>query len=158
MSVEALLARHGLDLLGVAHTAMVFCPPDDPQLAVKVGFDADDGWPAWAAWCQANPGPHVPLIASCEWIVVGGRRRMFVAAVERLYPTIIGSRWIKACPAGKRDPLVLAAHVEAEHPGVARLLRAARDAFPSGRWDLGSGNWLERETGEIVMTDPLSRA
>ena len=156
--VEGLLARHGLELLGVAHTAFAFSPPDAPHLAVKVGLDPDDGWPAWAVWARQNPSPHLPRVASLDWIVTGGRRRLFVAAVERLYPSLVGRRWIKACPGGKRDPLALAAHVAPSHPSVAALLRAAAAAFPAGRWDMGGPNWLERQDGTLVLNDPLSRA
>ena len=157
-SIEALLARHDLTLLGAAHTAFAFAPPDDRRLAIKVGLDPEDGWPAWATWCQGNPGPHVPRVGELAWFSAGGRPRLFLAAVERLHPTLVGSRWIRACPAGKRDPLALADHVEAIHPGVAALLRAAAQAFPAGRWDMGGPNWLERDDGTLVLNDPLSRA
>ncbi len=156
-SIEELLARHDLQLLGVADTAFAFAPPDDRSLAIKIGFDPDDGWPAWAGWCSRNPGPHVPRIVACDWITVAGRPRLFVAAIERLYPTLVGSRWIKACPAGKRDPLRFADHVEGTHRSIAAMLRAAGAAFPGAHWDMGGPNWLEREHGTIVLNDPISR-
>ncbi|MCW6508198.1 hypothetical protein [Lichenifustis flavocetrariae] len=131
--------------------------PDDPW-AVKVGFDGEDGWPAWAAWCSAHPGLHVPVVHSCQLFAHAGHYEGFVAIVERLWPTDLARPWLADGHGLKREPLRLADLVSANHPGVAAMLRAAAEAFPTGRWDMAPSNWMRRADGVPVLMDPLTRA
>ena len=41
---------------------------------------------------------------------------------------------------------------------MATMLRAAGRAFPNGCWDMTPSNWMERDCGTLVLTDPLARA
>ncbi len=84
-----------------------------------------------------------------------GRAVGFVGLVERLRPTMVATRWLKADRWLKREPMQLARLVEAEHPGIAAMLRRAAAAFPDARWDAGPSNWMEREDGTLILTDPL---
>ena len=153
--LERRLAAAGRPLLGCGDAALVVgC---GPRWALKLGFDGDDAWPAWARWCRANPSPHVPVIAALQVLEHEGRQVAFLAIVERLHPTLVAARWLKGDRMMKRDPLRIAAIAEPTHPGVAALLRAASVAFPNARWDAAPSNWMERDDGTLVLTDPLTR-
>ena len=162
-SLEALFAQHRLNLLGFADTAFVFSRPERPDQVVKVGIDVEDGWPAWAAWSRTYPSPHVPVIHSCTWVHDGaGRPQLFIGLMERLHKTAVARPWIR--PDGgsvnsaiKRDPFALADLVEAEHPSIAAMLRAAGKAHPTAHWDMTPSNWMARADGTLVLTDPWSR-
>lgn len=157
-SLEQLFAQHSLDLLGFADTAFVFARPERPDQVVKVGIDVEDGWPAWAAWSRTCRSPHVPVIHSCTWVHDGaGRPQLFVGLMERLHRSTVLRALIKADWSLKRDPPRLADAIEAEHPTVAAMVREAGRAFPTARWDMTPSNWMERASGELVLTDPISR-
>lgn len=149
-------ARAGKELLGCGDAALVWARTSDDWV-IKVGYDGADAWPEWVVWCRVNPGPHVPLVHACQLFEHAGRREAFVAAVERLQPTLVAARWLKDDRDLKRDPMRLAGHVEAEHPTVAALLRSAAAAFPAARWDMAPSNWMERASGDLVLMDPISR-
>ncbi len=151
------LGRIGKELLGSGDAALVWSWPD-AAWAIKLGFDGDDGWPAWADWCQSNPGPHVPVVQRVVRFDHAGRTEGFFGVIERLRPTDVARTWLAADRTLKRRPLCLAAQIEGNHPTVAQLLRDAADAFPGARWDLAPANWMARSDGELVLTDPLSRA
>lgn len=65
------LAVAGRTWLGSGDAALVLGA--GPRWALKLGYDGDDAWPAWARWCQANPGPDLPVIGGVEVLVHDGR-------------------------------------------------------------------------------------
>lgn len=151
------LARLGKELLGHGDAALVWGRPDEP-FVIKVGYDGADGWPAWAAWCMKHLGPHLPVIHACHVLEHDGERQGFVGVIERLWPTDVPTGWLATDRGLKRDPLRLAAMIADAHPSVAAMLHDAAAAFPAGLWDMAPSNWMVRDSGEIVLTDPLERA
>ena len=152
-----ILAGRGSALLGAGGFSVVVADPECPRTAIKIGPSLSDAWPAWAAFALDNPGPHVPVVHSLRWIWSrSGAPLFYVAEVERLQPTDAARAWLADCPEGRRMPCALAAYLDDTHPGIAALLRAARRAFPAGTFDMGPDNWMERDDGTLVLTDPLS--
>ncbi len=154
--LEQRIAQAGREVLGFGDAGLVLGA--GPRLVVKFGYDGADGWPAWARWCQDQRSPHVPVVHAVHVVEHEGRPVAFVGIMERLQPTLFAARWLKADRSLKYDPFRFADLVEATHPSVAAMLRAAAAAFPNARWDATPSNWREREDGTVVLNDPISRA
>lgn len=85
---EIRLKRHGFARIGegcwsgAEHATAVLAKPE-ADAVVKVGFVPDyDPWPAYAEWSIRNPGPFTVPVRSIRW---HGRRRFYVATMDRLY-------------------------------------------------------------------------
>lgn len=161
-TLERRMARTGARVAGVGATAFVMTQASQPDRVVKVGYDVSDPWPIYAAWCRPENhptpmSPHLPVIH--EFHNLGGAEHPmgYAAVVERLHPCARSVGWTWTCEAGRRrkhPPLVFAALVESEEPGLAAIVRRLVREFPMARWDLAASNLMQRADGTVVLTDP----
>jgi len=61
-TADNLEAYSDLSVLGQGHFSIAVCFKDEPDVVYKLGLKKEDSGAAYAAWCRANPGPHVPVI------------------------------------------------------------------------------------------------
>lgn len=64
--VQQTLERAGFTWLGCGHFSVVVGHPEHPNRAFKFGLKKEDSGAAYAAWCRANPGDHVPTVYHTE--------------------------------------------------------------------------------------------
>lgn len=81
------MMRWKYTFLGAGYYSAVFQHPRNPDRVIKLG-PLDDGWLAYAAWCEAqrsSGNPHLPIIHSIRRYEKHG---LFIAVMERLDQTV----------------------------------------------------------------------
>lgn len=131
-----------------------------PGTVVKHGGDLRDGWLLWAAYCMSRPRPskHLPRILALH---VDLDREKFFALIEKLEennrPTRLrgGSVYqitTKPTSPGERPPNTAVAALRGACKWIAGFYN--NDDFAS--LDCHIHNWMRREDGTVVLTDPFS--
>jgi hypothetical protein len=64
--IRQVLEEGGFTWLGAGHFSVVVAHRDHPERAFKFGLKKEDSGAAYAAWCRANPGDHVPEVFHTE--------------------------------------------------------------------------------------------
>lgn len=144
------LEQAGYEVLGCGHFSIVVSHPAFPDIAFKASIRKEDSGVAYAAYCRANPGRHIPVIhhmemfKSCTVIVMPKYRPLgwseeydgpYYAAVDGLYGEPASN---------KRSEAVAAAAIRKYFKG-------------SARFDLHRQNAMWDEVNDcLILTDPVS--
>lgn len=174
--------RHGdndvrIEVLGTGHFSLAVVYEDDPSVVYKIGLKKEDSGAAYAAWCRANPGPHVPVIheirrySSCyivkldRYYAVDKSHEMEYMTATMMNAVLCEKDWhyYYYYPVnGTSATRVLLEQAYCVLPGeVIDTLRAIRRFFDGvATFDLHTDNvmWssLDPDTRRLIITDPVS--
>lgn len=162
--VDALHLRRGYDILGKGAYSTVLAKRDSNRV-IKVNRVLDD-WLDYVVWAARNgyAGNAAPKIYSYRRIK-GSRHDFYVAVVERFEST--ASEMYDAKPRLVNLSYKVGGYIKGYVSEVelstlecpSEMVRFARDfseAFHDAGFDIHSGNWMVRDDGTLVLTDPIA--
>src|SRR6266446_2469563 len=140
------LEKRGYEMLGIGMYSRVWGKPGSSKV-IKVGT-TNDSWLTYIVWAMSKGyvGNHAPRVDSFK---VNGQEGYFVAVMERLRRLNTGNCKLmnKLTPDTNSITDTVPEWKTFSKEFTARFGRHN---------DLHDGNWLQRENGELVLTDPLS--
>ena len=145
MSIDK-LRRAGIVVLGSGCFGSALLSPCG-GFVLKVCWQEYDGYPIYARWAKANPGPHIPAIFYTAQI-----GKTFVAAMPLL---------AELSPAQEREVLEQRQRgfmSQSDHDTeLSKAIRLVCDELGDFcTIDMHNGNFLADQNGTIYITDPLS--
>lgn len=141
------LLRSGIVVLGSGCFGSALLSPCG-DFVLKVCWQEYDGYPIYARWAKANPGPHIPAIFYTAQI-----GNTFVAAMPLL---------AELSPDQEAEVLVqrqrgLYCAPRADDTELAKAIRLVRNELGDFcNLDMHCGNFLADQNGTIYITDPFS--
>lgn len=153
--VDNLLESLGFDVLGNGCFSTVFTHKSFPGYVVKlVRGCRDEANITYLAWARANPSPHVPNVHHLK------RYKTCQVAVLDLMTSIVdedgegcGPKYDEFMDSGAEWP-----KAHHKHP-LAKVAYSIKEFFNDiARWDLHSGNVMVDKSGQLVITDPITRS
>lgn len=155
--------RAGFNLLGAGYFSMVFSHKDHPEHAFKVGLKKEDAGAAWAAYCRAHVGPHLPKILYMDrmsnvWVAIMPKyeKNWGNEGLLKLAHNIM--RRGEPVQAAEWAGIELASGSAFQHDRAFLDTAAAAGAFFKGmvRVDLHGENVMRDADFNLIMTDPFS--
>jgi hypothetical protein len=159
------LRKRGYEELGRGCFSAVLAKKNSRRV-IKVNFRADP-WLDYVVWAAkaGQAGKFAPKVFSYRRFNIGRGSEFYVAVMERLN----GNAYELAHTNRPRHRAYLAltqfmrnrddakgVTAERELPGAITFAVLFRTAFQGKRFDLHEGNFMQREDGTLVCTDPLS--
>jgi len=143
------LRKHKFQELGSGLYSDVFAPAGSDRV-IKVCRSCDD-WPKYIFWAtkMGYAGTIAPKVHSFHFIEKD-HRSFYAASMERLYPLTEEARDLRKQAlfrlySGTRSPEALK---------IKAFIEELQTQFPMAD-DLHDGNWMCRQDGSLVITDPL---
>lgn len=130
----------GLQKLGAGSYGAVFRHPTDYNLVIKVGYDKEDGWLDYAAFCMMHRPGNPELMEVHDLRIF---RHCFVAVMERL-ETAYNNADVQYLRRNWREGTLLTPKLEELYLAVGPF------------YDLHEGNIMQRN-GQAVIVDPVAR-
>lgn len=159
-SFQLALQKKGFEQLGSGVASTVMGHPSSDKV-IKI-IRSVDGWMDYVKWAtkEGYSGTFAPKVYSYKWLDKGG---FGLAVMERLDTTL--SRLPQTHDyslmhkiidhAVRYENKMSETMVDLAIPGVGKFLRELRVKFGT-RLDLHGGNFMIRNTGDLVLIDPVS--
>lgn len=146
--------------LGMGYYSAVFTMPEyfGKDAVIKACVDPGELGFVYLAHCMQNPGPHLPVVYYVERIFgVGGKAIGYVAVLKKLRP-LNGKE--------KAEFLAEMGHtvrhtIKPPTPGASSFHCQAHNIFSQfgqfAGWDLHADNVMYDESGNLIITDPITQ-
>lgn len=141
------LRKAGIVVLGSGCFGSALLSPCG-DFVLKVCWQEYDGYPIYARWAKANPGPHIPAIFYTAQI-----GKTFVAAMP-LLAELNRDQEAEVLAQRQRGLYSAPSAADTELSKAIRLVRDELGDFCT--LDMHLGNFLADQNGTIYITDPFS--